>query len=161
MGIEVVADERDRKQQAIRTAKRSGNTAEILAHEELRSEFLDDRLDPTAIKNPDPKYRYKIVYDDRRRTRFMNDGYEVVPSNDPAQLPGSKKIDGGQEAAGGVLLRTPMENYQKRVRRAKHRQALMETGHTEQAKDEINRISRNELRSDPHREVAFSESREE
>lgn len=161
MGIEVVADEHDRKQHAIRTAKRSGRTDEILAHEELRREFADDRLDPTTIKNPEKKYRYKIVYDEGRRTRFTNDGYEPVPFNDPAQLPGAKKIEGAQEAAGGLLMRTPMENYEKRVRRAKNRQRLLETGHTEEAKDAINRIARDELRSDAHKDVAFSETREE
>lgn len=161
MGIEVVADERDRKQEGIRKAKRSGNTAEILANEDLRSEFDDSRLDPTSIRNPDPNFRYKIVYDERRRTRFANDGYETVPSDDPTQLPGAKKIDGGQESAGGLLMRTPMTNYQKRVRRAKNRQKLLEAGHAEQALDEINRIARNELRTQAHRDVAFSETREE
>jgi hypothetical protein len=161
MGTEF-KDERDRQQEAIRKLTQSGRREEILGDPDLRRHFLSDNLDPTMLKHPDPAKRYKLVNKEpRRMARFEAGGYVKVPHNAKTQLPGRLRTeDGGQTNGDNVLMETPVENFERRLKRISNRQKLMEQANIQETRDNINRIARDEMHSPPHRDAAFIEESE-
>lgn len=143
MGITVTADEADRKIQGMReTRKEIARKGGAAAVQELSERVLE--LDRTAIHNPNPRYAYRLANRDHKgRVGVLKGlGYEIVPPSSEEQLVTGIEQDGGQTHGDLVLMRTKVENYERR-RADKRARLEMTTGaFIQQAKENMEKAGR-------------------
>jgi len=164
MGIEFVADERDRKTEGMRQErKRLAKKAETQPEEAAEEmNYRELEISRTALLNPDPEKAYRLVNRDAKgRIGVLRGlGYKIVPEDAKVRLVTGEKIDGGQVHGDLVLMETPIENYERR-RSAKRRRYEDQTGHEmEAARERINKIARDGRAVGPHQEAAFDDTGE-
>ena len=118
MGIEFVADERDRKTEGMRQErKRLAKKAETQPEEAAEEmNYRELEISRTALLNPDPEKAYRLVNRDAKgRIGVLRGlGYKIVPEDAKVRLVTGEKIDGGQVHGDLVLMETPIENYERR-----------------------------------------------
>lgn len=131
---------------------------------EMRDRYQGENgPDPTALRNADPKYRYRGVNKNPRRVEhFKAAGYEVVPKDDKADWQVSHSEQGakvlGQDQ---VLMRIPREKYIDRAAKARLVEERRMRAGIEQTRENINRMYREEVRgAKPHRDITTDTSGE-
>lgn len=159
MGITITADEADKKVEGMRAErKKVASKGGSAALEELAARNVE--LDRTAIHNPDPRYAYRLANREQKgRIGVLKGlGYETVPPSDKAQLVVGIEQDGGQTHGDLVLMRTPVENYERRRARKRALYDMQAGAYIEQAKENIEKIARDGGVARPHTSVTFDES---
>lgn len=159
MGITVTADEADKRIEGMREKRkeiaRKGGPA---AAQEMNDRVLE--LDRTAIHNPNPRYVYRLGNREAkgRIGVLKGSGYEVVPPSAEEKLVVGIEQDGGQTHGDLVLMRTPVENYEKRRARKRALYEMQTGAYIEQTKENIEKIARDGGVARAHTSVAFDES---
>jgi hypothetical protein len=146
MAIEVIKDEADKRKEYQRYLSRHRGVSR------------------TEISGAEEKYRYKLVNSKARGVKHAKAlGFEVVPKDDPAQLAYGEWDEAlGAQRLGDdlILMREPMDLYRMKQEennsQAKH--ASMAVNET--AKENINRMARNEGGAPAHTDVTIDNSEE-
>lgn len=135
--------------------------AEVVKEEaDKQREMYDDLgADLSQLRMAHPDRRFKWVNRDIRRTsRHKALGYEYATDKEALPLVAQKDEHGHFIFGDTVLMACPMVRYQHRVARNRRKQELWEGAGREQARENINRIARDEGRVSPHKDIVSDES---
>lgn len=153
MSVSVTKDEADKRREELREKRR-----EAVATGDMEAAH---RFDPSALRDPDPAYRYRWINKHPSRvSRYKSAGYEVSPPSDRTDsvIEGAKGDGAVKLNDDMILMRTSRANYEARVKRIKERGDTWEKAGREQAIERINRIAREGHLAKEHQDVAFDES---
>ena len=154
MSVSVTVDETEKKRAELRDKR---NTA-VASGDSIGAQSFD----PTALRNPDPNYRYRWINKHASRvSRYKSAGYEVVSTTDQVSsvLDDSRTTEGTiKQNDDMILMRTTRANYEARRKRIQERGDTWERAGHEQALDRINKIARDGRLAKEHQDVAFDES---
>lgn len=167
MGIEFIEDEADKARRGVREERREvirKHKGRPTANEEL----IERELDPTMLRGPYDelagkrfKWVNRVSRDGHRIQYHEGHGYQIVDPDKSSVKPviGVKK-DGAYVQGDLVLMETPLENYERRRHKANRKLDNMTGQYREVARENINKIARDEGRVPAHVDVAFDDSTE-
>lgn len=155
MGINVTHDEADKQreyQRILQRRRKHDITTLSGTHTDLHG----------RSNQPDPNFRYKFVNKRARAVaKAQTLGFEIVPTSDSTQADYGVHKDGAQQLGEGsdvVLMREPVELYEMKRAEDEERQRQVIQAVNDTARDNINRIARNELRTPAHRDITEDRS---
>lgn len=144
MSIRVTEDEVDKKMREIRERVRRGEPG----------------MDRTALVGADPNKRYRwVTRNPRQQAHRKAQGYQLTKPKSGVEAPAGRIEEGGICLGPDVvLMETSRENYVERLATNKLKQERQERERTEQAREAINKLYRDEMRGKPHKDITFEDS---
>lgn len=135
-------------------------TATRDAVDKKRAKHLEYHIDESQVLNPAKGKHYKPV-NVKRIDHWRQRGYEITPWNSPTKLLGGHKgKDGGQECGDLILMETSRDIRNARIQRSRDKQRRMESSYREGAREQINRIAKDEAHVRTRRDLVIDESHE-
>lgn len=135
-------------------------TAKLIEEEEEKTHRamttdIDLWADETEVQNRDPRYYYHLARAHPRRLGYWKrNGYEIVPWDAKEQLVGAiKGDDGGQQLGANILMRTPLENAQRRLKRVKMKQDFREGALDNTLRESLNKLARDVGRGPANKDI--------
>lgn len=155
MSVTVTLDEADKKREYARILQRRKHHDTTT----LRGTHTDAH---GRTDQPDPNFRYKFVNNRARSVaRAKDQGFEVVPQSDPVQTVHGSRKEGAQNLGDGtdvILMREPVELYEMKRAEDEAQQRRLVQGVNEAARENINRMARDEMRTPAHVDVTEDRS---
>jgi hypothetical protein len=145
VSVQVLEDEVDKKAREIRDRMRRGELG----------------ADRTEVQGKDPGKHYRWINNRQRGMAARKaQGYDVVDPKSKVKAPHGYVRDGaitlGEDL---VLAETSHDKYIERLAMSKVKAERFEVGAVEEAKENINRLYRDEMRGKPHKDITFEEDK--